>query len=350
MQRKRDWPKIIALAVALIFAIAGVDVIVDEDGGGDTTTIVQPPTQAPAEIKVDGADADRKADDTIKLDDEAQEQLEDTIDENIPAGELADPLVEPGDVQEPTEGPLAAQETPGCRTAFVRNQSSRNGVTPRVIVWHQTVSRENGTSSQNALTAYANSASSGVSWHYLIGRTQGRCTYSVPLTMKAWTQGNANPFSVGIEVEAYGDEGAYVVGDGKKKLLAVTRYIGKRYGIPMRRGAVSNCRVVRSGIVEHDDLGVCGGGHVDVTLSGVNGLIRAAARSGPTKKPNTKAERRACGSLAYHRTRVRRGAEWYDTITNRRGNRVRRSTHANAQKRILKRGKVSERRYCNGTR
>lgn len=234
--------------------------------GGGTIAITALPGDGSAPetltVPIDGADADTKRDDALVLDESAKDQLE-----AGPKGELAQPLREPGDPAEAgvLEGPLAAQEFPGCRTRFVGNFSSRNGATPRLIVWHQTVSRERGWSSQDALTAMANRRSSQVSWHLLIGRSEGRCTFTVPLSSKAWTQSNANPFSVGIEVEAFGDELSYVAGEGRKRLVAATREIGRIYGIPMQRGKVENCRPVRAGIVEHHDLGACGGGHVDVS-------------------------------------------------------------------------------------
>lgn len=265
-----------ALAALLIALGTFLGTILDDDT--TTTTITVP--AAPAATAVDGPDPDTRRDDALPLDTKAQDVLEDVAENKDGiAAELEDPLREEGDTPAGAlEGPLAAQEFPGCRTAFVNNFSSRGGVTPRVIVWHQTVSRERGQTSQNALTAFANSPSSGVSWHFLIGRTNGLCTFSVPLNYKAWTQGNANPFSIGIEVEAYGDEGTYVTGAGKTKLLAVTRRLGRLYDIPMRRGRAINCRVEQSGIVEHSDLGACGGGHADVTLPGVDELIQEVAR------------------------------------------------------------------------
>lgn len=251
------------LAVLGAVLAAGITIaVIDDDGpgphrGGSIHI-------GPSTVAVDGADADTKRDDTVKLDQDGRELVGRLVESDrgdLAAGELRgnDPT-QAGVI----EGPLAAQEWPGCRTAFARNFSSRNGSSPRIIVWHQTVSHENGLSSQNALTARASDTRAQVSWHFLIGRSNGLCTYTVPTQYKAWHGGNANPFSIGIEVEAYGDEPSYVTGAGKAKLLAVTARIARIYGIPLRRGAVSNCQPVRSGIVEHHDLGVCGGGHVDV--------------------------------------------------------------------------------------
>lgn len=311
---RRYWPVLAAVLVVAGYAVATFDI--DGDGDTDVTFAVQeftPPV--PTAIAVDTADLDRARDNVIELTPRAQDAYRSLAGPEY-QGELAEPLRDPGD-RGPAgvlEGPLAAQEFPGCRTRFVGNYSSRNGVRPQIIVWHQTVSRERGLASQDALTAYANRRSSGVSWHLLIGRTNGLCTFSVPLTMKAWTQGNANPFSIGIEVEAYGDEPTYVAGAGERKLLAVTRELGRRYGIPMRKGLVRDCRVIRSGVVEHSDLGVCGGGHADVTPWSTAPLLEQL------KAPAALAasERRRCNALRYHRRKVKSGTGYWTESRARR--------------------------------
>ncbi len=291
-----------------------------------TSPAPDPPqaSSAPATTKVDGPDTDRKADDTVVLTPGAKAEFE-RLAEDLPAvdaGELQEPLRDPGDGPAVTnEGPLAASEIPGCRTRFVRNSSSRNGVQPRVIVWHQTVSRDRpGVADQDGLTAFANTRRSGVSWHALVGGTDGLCTYNVPLDLKAWTQSNANPFSVGIEVQAFGDEPRYVTAAGRATLLRVTRYIGRRYDIPMRRAVIRDCHVVKSGIAMHRDLGACGGGHVDVAssrwqrnptggeLAGwqIEPLIRAAADGGASAN-----DRVVCRKLnAWRRAGRPAGGEW----------------------------------------
>lgn len=261
--------------------------------GDDPDPRPVPPAPAAQTTAVDGPDADTVRDDTVTLVPAATAAVADAV--QAPRSELDDPLREPTDTQKAgiLEGPSAAQEFPGCRTRFVQNYSSRRGQQVRIIVWHQTVSRDNpGVADQDALTAYANSPSSGVSWHFLIGRADGLCTFSVPLNMKAWTQGNANPFSIGIEVQAYGDEPRYVEPAGERKLLAVTRELGRRFGIPMRRGKVVNCQPVTSGIVEHSELGACGGGHSDVTPWSTDPLIAKLASGGVTE-----ADRVTCRKL-----------------------------------------------------
>lgn len=253
-----------ALAALLAVIASGGTIILTADPNDDRVA------PASVTVPVDGPDADTKRDDPLVLSPAAQAELERGVTATDTPGdthaELAEPLRQPNDTPVVTqEGPLAAQEIAGCRTRFVGNSSSRNGTRPRVIVWHQTVSHDSpGWADQDGLTAMANRRSSGVSWHLLVGSRDGNCTYTVPLTLKAWTQANANPFSIGIEVQAFGDEPSYVTARGKATLLRVTRAAAKQFGIPLQRGKVSGCRVARAGIVEHHDLGTCGGGHVDV--------------------------------------------------------------------------------------
>lgn len=282
---------VLAVLAVLLAALAGVTITTGDND--------HPAPRTAQTVRLDGPDPGIRPDVAVTVTPAAAQHVATARTK----GELGGPLREPTDPSRTPpghlEGPLAAQEFPGCRTRNVQNFSSRNGVRPQIIVWHQTVSRERGWASQDALTAMANQRSSGVSWAFLIGRAGGRCTYSVPLNMKAWTQANANPFSVGIEVEAYGDEPTYVTGAGERKLLAVTREIGRREGIPMRRGEVRNCRVIRSGIVEHSDLGSCGGGHDDVTPWPTAALV-AKLKPRPV---GTSADRVLCRKLNAYRAR-----------------------------------------------
>lgn len=304
--------RISAIAMIFLALLAGgtVAIVVDSDPSPPATTT--PTETTPASTTVD-SDADGKRDDVLPLGAPAQAELKKALTATDEPGdthrELAGPLREPNDPSRTApgvlQGPLAAQEFPGCRTRFVGNYSSRNGAAIRAIILHQTVSRERGLASQNALTAYANRRSSGVSWHFLIGPTNGLCTFTVPLNMKAWTQGNANPFSIGIEVERYGDEPTYVAGAGERKLVAVLRELGRRFNIPMRRGRVVNCRVVRSGILEHSELGACGGGHADVTPWSTDPIIaKAAAGSSAQTIAAAKARGKTCNQLRYHRKKT----------------------------------------------
>jgi hypothetical protein len=162
----------------------------------------------------------------------------------------------------------------GCRTSFVNNQSSRNGVRPIWQVDHYTVSHNvPGWADINAVVALFNRSSSQASSHFVID-AEGHCAYIVPIERKSWTEAGGNSLSVGYEIIAYGNEKQYLPPAGARKLAAVQREVSRRTGIPMRRGQSAGCRPGRSGIVQHKDFGICGGGHVDITPFSVDAVVR----------------------------------------------------------------------------
>ena len=78
------------------------------------------------------------------------------------------------------------------------NYSAR-GSGVRLIVLHTA----EGSTSYQSLGAYFASSSSGVSSHVGIDDTPGRIGVYVAREYKAWTQGNANPYSVAAELCAF---------------------------------------------------------------------------------------------------------------------------------------------------
>lgn len=258
------------LLAVIVGVLVAVPITVAVDSGPDhhRHIVVHVGGQPPTTVAVDGVDADTKPDDTVRLDPQAQAQA---AAQPAPDSDLSHSLRAPGDKP---AGPsvnygAAPQAWPGCRTAFVRNESYRtSGIPVQLIVWHYTVSADTpGWSDNDALTSRANDPAAQVSWHFQIGRSDGNCTYNVPISMKAWHAVAANSASVGIEVHATGSEGRYVQGAGERRLIQVTQRIGRLEHIPMQRGAVScsggTLHVIRPGIVRHVDLGSCGGGHFD---------------------------------------------------------------------------------------
>jgi hypothetical protein len=174
--------------------------------------------------------------------------------------------------------PQAAGSQRGCATRTVRNMSSRGGVRARNIVLHYTVGPNRpGLTDMDGTTTLANNPAAGVSWHFLIDR-EGHCYFSVPLTMKAWTQANANPFSVGIEIVNSGRESNLIDGAGKAKLALVISDTARKLDIPLGVGWVGGCAPQKPGVVDHFHLGACGGGHHDLTPLRSGGV---AERVGP---------------------------------------------------------------------
>jgi len=190
----------------------------------------------------------------------------------------------------PTAG--ASQGFAGCVTRFVVNQSSRNGVRPRVQVLHYTVSPNRpGWSDVNAIVALFNTPSFQASSNFVIDG-EGNCAYIVPIEAKAWTQAAANPFAVSYEIINTGSESVYLAPAGLAKLRQVMRAVAVRTGIPLLRGAVNGCTVTRRGIVQHADFGICGGGHDDISPFSVQPIVDFVAKSDALPTPMTKVEQR----------------------------------------------------------
>lgn len=182
----------------------------------------------------------------------------------------------------PTAGASAGFQ--GCVTRFVNNQSSRHGVRPQLQVLHYTVSPNRaGWSDVNAVVALFDRSSSQASSNFVID-AEGNCAYIVPIEAKAWTQAAGNPFSISYEVINSGRESSFMASAGYSKLRSVMRQVATRTGIPMRAGAVNGCVPTRSGIVQHKDFGICGGGHVDITPFSSSQVIRLVTAKQPVPK------------------------------------------------------------------
>lgn len=203
----------------------------------------------------------------------------------------------------PATVPLAAQSAPGCRSYLIpRNYSTGGGVRKRLIVVHYTVSPNRpGWSDVLGIVAWFSRAMAQASSHYVLD-AEGHCALLVPETMKAWTQVGFNSTAISIEVINTGRESAAWQAT-QPALVKLIRSIGARWDIPMRRGAVSGCKVVRSGIVDHDQLGPCGGGHTDVRPFEIGSTIARVQAVGAAK---AKDRARTCARLRYHRAKAKR--------------------------------------------
>jgi hypothetical protein len=199
----------------------------------------------------------------------------------------------------PTAG--ATQSVPGCVTRFIGAYSGRNGVLPRLLVEHYTVSYNvPGWSDVWSIVSYF-ARTRTASSHFVID-AEGHCAYIVPIEHKAWTQAAANPSSISTEHIAYGNEKQLATTAGYNKTAQVNRWVGKRVGIPMRRGKAVSCGAERSGIVQHKDFGACGGGHHDITPFSIDYIVRISAKG---VKPGCASKRTAqiAAKLDYHRKR-----------------------------------------------
>ena len=299
--QKLNAPAIRRLITVLVAAmcVGGTLTVVLTDGDGDGR-----PDHVT--VTVNAAPGDGRPAATITVPTHAVEQARDSLESDLraaPAGTPRDLLDAAGDQAasiRATETPLptagASQGFAGCVTRFVRDQSSRNGVRPQVQVLHYTVSpNRSGWSDVNAIVALFDTPSFQASSNFVIDG-EGHCAFVVPIEVKAWTQAAANPFSISYEIINTGSESVYLAPAGLAKLRSVMREVANRTGIPLRRGAVSGCTVTRTGIVQHRDFGICGGGHGDIAPFALDPIIDYVARPGT---PLTRVEQRINVGIAH---------------------------------------------------
>jgi hypothetical protein len=165
--------------------------------------------------------------------------------------------------------PLHSPDVPlgrrGCITRLVANFSSRNGVAPHAVILHYTVSRNiAGWTDDYAIIGVFDTPAYQVSSHYVYD-AEGNCAYIVRETDKAWTQAAANPFSISFEVIDTGFERVYLPSKALAKLAVIISGVCHRWHIPVQLGAFVNGKLTRYGIMDHEMLGVAGGGHHDIS-------------------------------------------------------------------------------------
>jgi N-acetyl-anhydromuramyl-L-alanine amidase AmpD len=185
---------------------------------------------------------------------------------------------------------LATPE-PVTLTSFVRNYSSRvAGAHPVLLVVHDAeMPNAPGTQDLRAIAAWFNNPAAQASSNYATD-SDGNTIMMVPTSAKAWTQAWFNSWAISDELLGYASQTAWP----DTQLRAVAQLFAHdavTYGIPIQHGAVSGCTIVRPGILEHVDLGACGGGHHDAgpnfPISRFIGLVNqyAAALRHPVSAP-----------------------------------------------------------------
>jgi len=136
------------------------------------------------------------------------------------------------------------------------NYSSRGGSGVRLVIVHTA----EGSRSYSDLGAYFGSSSAGVSSHVGIDDTPGRIGEYVKRPNKAWTSGNANPYSVNVELCGFASWSPAEWERHPAMLDNLARWIAeecKHYGIPIVKLSAAQASSGR---------GVCG--HVDVSGPG----------------------------------------------------------------------------------
>jgi hypothetical protein len=168
------------------------------------------------------------------------------------------------------------------------NYSSR-GTGVRLVVLHTA----EGALTYQSLGSFFSSSSSGVSSHVGIDDTPGIVGEYVRRDMKAWTQGNANPYSVAAELCAFASWTSEWAGH-PVMLQNTAQWIAEEcaaFGIPLRRLSAAEAQGGASGVCQHVDLGSAGGGHWDCgpgfPMDDVLAMA-GGARPGPDPAPTRK--------------------------------------------------------------
>ena len=142
------------------------------------------------------------------------------------------------------------------------NYSSRGGSGVRLIVLHTA----EGARTIEELGNFFASSSSGVSSHTGIDDTPGVIGEYVKRPNKAWTQGDANPVAVSVELCAFA---AWTTEEWHRHpamLDNVARWIAEEaayFSIPITKLTASAAQGSGRGVCQHNDLGSWGGGHWD---------------------------------------------------------------------------------------
>jgi hypothetical protein len=142
------------------------------------------------------------------------------------------------------------------------NYSSRGGSAVRLIVVHTA----EGALTYQALGNFFASSSAGVSSHVGIDDTPGVIGEYVARGEKAWTQANANPYSVAVELCAFAAWDGPTWAAHPQMLSNCAQWIAEEadaFGIPLERISESQAAAGAAGVLGHDDLGFAGNDHWD---------------------------------------------------------------------------------------
>jgi N-acetylmuramoyl-L-alanine amidase len=140
-------------------------------------------------------------------------------------------------------------------TANVVNQSSRNGVKPRLIVLHTTEGHNRpGLDDLRGLVSFFNNPSAQVSSH-VANDAEGNDARMVPDDRKAFTQAAFNSVALSIEQIGFASQKKFPEPQLRNTALWIAHW-SKRHGIPIKRSTTH-------GICQHKELGAQGGGHSD---------------------------------------------------------------------------------------
>lgn len=147
-------------------------------------------------------------------------------------------------------------------TKIVRNQSSRHGGIPRLIVLHDTEGANiKGIRDLQGLAEWFDNPAAQASSHVATD-AEGNSARFVADSAKAWHCKDYNSASLGIEQVGFARQNDWPEAQLRETARWIARW-SEIHRIPIRRGKVSGGVVTQSGVLRHSDLGISGGGHHD---------------------------------------------------------------------------------------
>ena len=169
------------------------------------------------------------------------------------------------------------------------NYSSRGGTAVRLVVIHTA----EGSRTIESLGSWFQNPASGVSSHTGADDKVNTVGEYVPPGYKAWTQANANPYSVAIEMCGFASWSAAEWHAHPNMLANTAAWIAEecaRFGIPLRALNASQAQGGQAGVCDHAALGSLGGGHWDIG-SGISVAELVAMAQGGAPAPAPKKNR-----------------------------------------------------------
>jgi N-acetylmuramoyl-L-alanine amidase len=152
----------------------------------------------------------------------------------------------------------------------VRNQSSRRGLKPRIIVLHTTEGHNRpGLVDLHGLVSFFDNPNNQVSSH-IANDAEGNDARMVPDEAKAWTQAAFN--SISLSIEQIGQAAQTHWPDSQLQNTAKwIAHWSHKWGIPITAST-------KHGVCQHRELGAAGGGHHDCGDNYPFGRVLAMAR------------------------------------------------------------------------
>lgn len=330
LSRLRWLQRLLAILIAVLSAVAGVDAI-DHDGDRvvtptQTVEVAAPPSvEEKKEIVAEAPPQGELQADPDVLKDETPEAIPDAVLEQ--AEERVDEIVQEENVAPASDPiPVAGAQGYSCRKDFQTRGVGAFRSRWVQFVWHFTVSANRpGWGDVYAIRDYL--ASVGLSATFIID-AEGHCLQTAPLNRNPQTQGPFNTSSVSVEIIATGGESRAewlampLIKDGILAALTRDHLLGA--GLPLKFVDPVGC-TPKAGATDHDAL-ECTNNHWDVGEQFPFDVVLRQLKAGPKQPAKAylnKAEKKMVAELKAARKAIAKRGGWAKVGKGRRARAVR---------------------------